>query len=329
MLNNNLTKSKTQTLNISHKNMLSTPATVYTSIHNPKDGEVSPVKEILNSIQNGKYKELVEDYRRTHNFALKLLLPHFITAEVLGIRRDANVKKLELIFIDFDDVPDYEATRIRLSSDSHLVALFESPTKGRLKGIMRIEPIYTIKELKALYPTVMAYFKDKYNLDIDPSGSNMSRVCFVSYDPDIHINENAIAFKKPELVEAPAIQLEPTLWVNPNPVDGFSAWDVFTKAIDSIFQGAQPGSRHDCRMRASYLTGGYIAGGTVEKTPALSYLKEKSDSVADDGITSDKEWWSIKSGVNAGHEKPITLESLRQREAEYQAMPMAANGEVV
>ena len=48
---------------------------------------------------------------------------------------------------------------------------------------------------KEAYKQVVDYYEQALNIDIDTSGSDICRLCFVSYDEDCFINTNADIFK--------------------------------------------------------------------------------------------------------------------------------------
>ena len=62
---------------------------------------------------------------------------------------------------------------------------------------------------------------------------------------------------------------------------------------------------HAQRLKAGKLAGGYIAGGLLTESEALAALKLVSDSIAEGGSTSDKEWKAIVDAVEFGKSKPI------------------------
>jgi len=99
-----------------------------------------------------------------------------------------------LIQIDFDeqDFPsslNLKNIRELLQSDPYTFVGFTSPSGTGYKLFVRIEPdpdkhIFNFKALET-------YYKDKYGLIVDPSCKDLGRLCFLSYDPFIYLNEGA------------------------------------------------------------------------------------------------------------------------------------------
>ena len=48
---------------------------------------------------------------------------------------------------------------------------------------------------KAYFSSISGYFKKKYDVEIDRSGSDITRLCFTSWDPDLFLNENSEIYK--------------------------------------------------------------------------------------------------------------------------------------
>src|SRR5690606_13620915 len=74
----------------------------------------------------------------------------------------------------------------------YIYAAFESISGG---GLCLIFMIDGERHLDA-FEGIAKYLYDTYQLIVDQSCKNVSRLRYVSYDPQIHINEDAILFKK-------------------------------------------------------------------------------------------------------------------------------------
>ena len=70
---------------------------------------------------------------------------------------------------------------------------FISPSGRGLKIIVEVDS--KMKNHKATYWQVMNFYKDYLMVEIDKSGSDITRLCFMSYDPDVYFNEKSTVFK--------------------------------------------------------------------------------------------------------------------------------------
>jgi hypothetical protein len=99
-----------------------------------------------------------------------------------------------LICIDIDKLPANKLKKLRdrLKLDHRVFILFTSPSGNGLKVIIKVAggPAVHIDNFKA----IENYFLHEYNLQIDPSGKDVSRLCFLSYDANCHTNSGCDIF---------------------------------------------------------------------------------------------------------------------------------------
>lgn len=85
-----------------------------------------------------------------------------------------------------------EELRNKLAKDPHIEVSFLSPTGRGVKCGLLIPLCTNDKEHKQVFVAAQRYFKEVHNLDIDSSCSDVRRLCFFSYDPDLITNERAV-----------------------------------------------------------------------------------------------------------------------------------------
>lgn len=110
-------------------------------------------------------------------------------------RNDSSlVEHSGLCILDFDQYPTKKLMmeeRKRLIADRHVMMVFTSPSGNGLKAVIRI-PKSDKVEHKRRFTAFGKYFQSEY---FDSKNSNVSRVCFESYDPDIYFNEFCQVFE--------------------------------------------------------------------------------------------------------------------------------------
>ena len=148
------------------------------------------LEKSLERIRIGKSKATCEAIRNG-NSKLKHSLPSILFAGEFNERKKSGLKKHSgLMVVDFDKVENVIEYKDELKKNKHFVSLFISPSGNGIKGIIKIPPC-TEKEHEQYFKA----FNDKFKLKYwDKSGSNVDRVCFESYDPDIYINYKAELF---------------------------------------------------------------------------------------------------------------------------------------
>lgn len=100
----------------------------------------------------------------------------------------ALVKHSGLLTIDFDHVSNIPELKNKLLNDEYFETelLFISPSGCGLKWIISIK----LNEYshQQWFIAVANYVNSKYALEVDQSGKDLSRACFLPYDPEVYIN---------------------------------------------------------------------------------------------------------------------------------------------
>ena len=104
-----------------------------------------------------------------------------------------------LIQIDIDKVNDPEQLKTQICADPHTLACFVSPSGNGVKAIVRTDAsandagaqLDKLNEHKSIYAKAKRYYTQHFNVQIDTQCSDISRVMYYSYDPEIYINLDA------------------------------------------------------------------------------------------------------------------------------------------
>ncbi len=161
------------------------------------------------AIKGFSFRGLIRDGRNAgteqERKAIKPKLPGFVAAmaECEGDISSDNFKThsgLIVIDIDCDDNPELlkgdlksaEELKATLSADDYIFRMFSSPSYG-LKLLIKID--CRDKETHERYfIAIRNHFENQYGLKIDESGKDVSRLCFLSYDPELYINNDSKVF---------------------------------------------------------------------------------------------------------------------------------------
>lgn len=170
----------------------------YSNVKQTETTETILLQSFLEAVQNGKWQDKVlkirtitdKDLRRSE----KINLPNVTVSGIFGKRVDNDCKLHSgFIAIDLDDLGnEVESTRELLRHDPYIYAGFTSVSGTGLCLLFKIDP----DKHREAFEGIADYLIKKYQLIIDPTGVNQSRTRFVSYDPDLFINEGSIKFKK-------------------------------------------------------------------------------------------------------------------------------------
>lgn len=93
-----------------------------------------------------------------------------------------------LLVLDFDHVPDVEALKMQLLTDRYIETelLFTSPNGNGLKWVIAIDA--TRYSHSQWFDAVSRYITATYSVEVDKSGRDVCRVCFLCYDPDAFLH---------------------------------------------------------------------------------------------------------------------------------------------
>ncbi len=169
-----------------------------------------PLPDIIHDIQNGKYKAEIEKIRTLrkesiHSEAesLKKKLPGFTTSGTFNQGRQAKLLSTYsgYIVLDIDKLTPEELVKAKeIAVDiSYTYSAFISPSGNGLKIIIKSN--HDRNSHASVLAQATNYYFEKLALPIDPSGKDVSRLCFVSYDPDCYFNPKAEKFSVTKSLE--------------------------------------------------------------------------------------------------------------------------------
>lgn len=126
-----------------------------------------------------------------------------------GIRKLSYFEGMKYLVLDFDGLKDTgnspEEVKGRLRTDARVFCAFVSPGGMGLKVIFKLGGNFaTSKHYSDFYKSFAASFSKDYQLSeyCDMVTSDATRVCFLSYDPDMYYNPTPVAIKVPENIFA-------------------------------------------------------------------------------------------------------------------------------
>jgi len=193
------------------------------------------VAEIIADIQGGKWQQSIDEIRNTFKVAqenganpkdavseLKKALPGILWSGCFTVRNKSGIKQHSgLLVADIDNLSEPEIQRVRstLQSDPHVLTLFASPTETGLKVVFRV-PANTALH-SASFTAAANYVKQKCHVDIDQSGKDIARLCFVSYDHLASWNADGkeLSVSADQLVLPPTVIPKPTVQLAPSALE--------------------------------------------------------------------------------------------------------------
>ena len=156
-------------------------------------------KKVLKGIKEGNWRTNVENLHSTKNredySTAKRLLPSVIFSGTFTERNADSLKEYaKMIVIDIDKLLPEQIVEYKeaFKGDQHVHVFFVSPSKKGLKLLIKLQ--CEARHHLGAFLSLEKYFKDTYGIQIDKSGKDVSRLCYVSYDPEMYHNEESTAW---------------------------------------------------------------------------------------------------------------------------------------
>lgn len=178
-----------------------------------------PIQRVLNGIRICAYGKEVDAARaclfngdKPGYDAIKAKLPAvtFCGTFEKGHKADECNHYNNLLVIDIDKLDEilFEETKKYLLEDSHVAAFWVSPSGKGYKGLVHLKYDDSLMEVNLKDRHTMAfrqlflYLYEKYGIELDSSGKDICRLCYMSADEDIVVKEQAEAFEvKPDVLD--------------------------------------------------------------------------------------------------------------------------------
>lgn len=165
--------------------------------------ENAKIVEVLNDIKTGKYinvitylrKSLAESKMEAYERAKKSLPAFTPSASFKGGRKlEYLTAYTQIVVLDIDKLTKEQLTNAKALAQEtpYTYSAFVSPSGNGLKIFVRVNS--SQEKHKEAFLTLQKFYEEFLSLPIDKSGKDVTRLCFVSYDTDLYLNENATVY---------------------------------------------------------------------------------------------------------------------------------------
>ncbi|MFZ2405782.1 MAG: BT4734/BF3469 family protein, partial [Methylobacter sp.] len=177
------------------------------------------LQEVLNDIRECRYAEqilhlryLISRGEREQYGVEKKRLPGVTFSGTFDGRRQIGQLKTynDLLVLDIDDMSKdaLMAASSALREDIHVLAYWMSPSAEGLKGLValsfseELEQLDVVPRHRSAFALVSNYFKQTYDICLDQSGSDITRLCFLSSDPALYFRLGSAPFMVSEIPDS-------------------------------------------------------------------------------------------------------------------------------
>lgn len=289
------------------------------------------LNEVLNRIKSGYYQERLdkvkiildkhgkdsEQYRKA-----KTKLPAIIFQGVFPTERKAKAEDIVpsgFLIADIDNLSKEQVQSLKnlIKTDTKAWFCFESPSGFGLKVGYHSENIQNDNDNKRFFFALEYYFLSVYGIQIDKSCKDISRLCFVSYDKELWVNDNPVHF---DIEKWEPAELKKEIFQE-STKEKYGA-KVLESSCRKIANSAA-GNQHYTRLAMSRLVGGFVASGYINESDALSALESAvGDSGAKDIRASMK---TVNAGLKYGMQSPLNpiQDEIEPKQTAFKKMPGA------
>jgi hypothetical protein len=170
------------------------------------------IKYCKHDAQISHLRNLISQGNREQYGVDKKRLPGITFSGTFRHRRQIEELKFynDLLVIDLDHMSKDELLTASsvLRDDIHILACWTSPSEEGVKGLVplsfseELEQHDVVTKHRAAFAVLYSYFRDTYGLCLDQSGSDITRLCFFSSDPALHLRTNSVPFTVAEIPAA-------------------------------------------------------------------------------------------------------------------------------
>ena len=280
---------------------------------------------VLDRINNGMYRVDTERLRTIrHTYGKQAYDTQKKTLDALTFCGTFSPRRAKeqlthhsgLCHLDYDGLTDVAKAKKVLCVVPAVCYAFTSPSGQGLKVGVHIPLVANDAGYKHAWQCIADHIAHQAGLVADPSGKDISRLCYVSWDPECFVNLQASVFPVPP---SPALRTTASnigMVVPPPAGTGDRRHQYLQQAISratKIIETSHPasphlpGTRHLHRLRAGRLLGGYVAGGFLTQDEALQILGRV---VKQHTIHYERSMQTIAAALTFGARSPVTFDQL-------------------
>lgn len=140
---------------------------------------------------------------------MKTRLPYVVAATFQpSYRKIEHFAKTSFFIIDLDHLADKEVDSkllfAKICNDPRTALCFASPSGDGLKVFLKLEePFYDAGKYSIFYKLFVGQYANEFAVQqvVDKVTSDVSRACFVSYDPEVYYNANAVGISTSKFID--------------------------------------------------------------------------------------------------------------------------------
>ena len=160
------------------------------------------IQKVLEQIKTERWKNKIDEIRyhinngnKSKAGGIKKGLPAFTISATF---KDGRTQKhfdtyTNLLHLDYDHIDNVEELRAKVIDIPYTYAAFISPSGNGLKVFVKSDNTFSTHEYA--FNALGDYYDEIVGVDSDRNVKDITRLCYVSYDPNLYLDQNAEVFK--------------------------------------------------------------------------------------------------------------------------------------
>jgi len=225
--------------------------------------QTATIDVFINDVRTGKYANEINAIRAANEIERKELKKKLPSVTVSGTFNNGHASKNLIehsgfICIDFDNITDLQSVCTSIYADKHTFCGFVSCSGTGIAIIVKITP--EADKHKLTFNQLSSYYRSKYGIEADKKCSDVGRLRFTSYDPEIYVNYDSKVFTPEPAKEA--VKSKKT----PIKTDVSTAYGlkILERLINDV-STAPVGTRNTVLTEAARRFGQLVAGGELSE----------------------------------------------------------------
>ena len=156
------------------------------------------LKEVLNAIKEGKFDKEITQLREADSEEEKGRIKNSLLAFTPSVELNTGRTFTEgdsyssIIHLDYDKLDDVPGALKKIKALDYTYSCFVSPSGNGIKVFVRVNN--EVEQHKDAFNTLRSYYDKAVGAQSDKSIKDLCRLCYVSSDPDLYINEESKIF---------------------------------------------------------------------------------------------------------------------------------------
>jgi len=189
------------TINSYSSDVINTRISLFSNVTSKKEVRIT-ISDAINMIRNIEYKNESDLLRRlapcdedAYKREKKKLRAVTFSAEFIdghSIDDLVNYNRIMVVDIDKLDVESVQTVLNRLRHDKHVFAGWVSPSGLGIKALVifnKHETSNIVQFHRSGFEQIQNYFRINYEIEIDSSGKDIPRLCFITYSEELFVKE--------------------------------------------------------------------------------------------------------------------------------------------